>query len=379
MNFAFPALLVFLLVLPGIVLRYTYARGPWGWASPTSMRRVSEELAYGVAFALVLHALWLALVRRLGFAPDVEAMVLLLVGNFGEESRRLDRVVASVAGHYTGIAGYLVSLYAGAAVLGNLGHRAVRRLRLDHLTKTFRFDNYWFYMLTGEVLDFRENAEEGRTVDGVYCSAVVDHASGQLPLSRHRIGLHLRPGRGARHHRPDGRPPPAADGRPRRSRRSHGPTSGRRSRTSAITRSGETFWSSDRRRSGRSTSTISPSRWRRALRPRPRKEPRRVNESAPGAVPDIGGSSPTHQEPRMSTAPPFVSSRLLPLAHRAQRRIPCRRPGYPDGGGPPCPATCRGGAGHGGVPRRRGGAARRLCQAPVRDGRAAHGRALGES
>jgi hypothetical protein len=33
-------------------------------------------------------------------------------------------------------------------------------------------------MLTGEVLDFRENAAEGRRVDGVYLSAVVDHASG---------------------------------------------------------------------------------------------------------------------------------------------------------------------------------------------------------
>jgi hypothetical protein len=178
MNFAFPALLVFLLVLPGIVLRYSYARGPWGWASPTSMRRVSEELAYGVAFALVLHTVWLVLVRRLGFEPDVEAMVLLLVGNFGEGSEQLDRVVSSVAGHYHGVAGYLVSLYAGAAIAGNLGHRAVRRLKLDHLTKTFRFDNYWYYMLTGEVLDFRENAGEGRAVDGVYVSAVVDHASG---------------------------------------------------------------------------------------------------------------------------------------------------------------------------------------------------------
>jgi hypothetical protein len=177
MNFAFPALLVFLLVLPGIILRYSYARGPWGWASPTSMRRVSEELAYGVAFALVLHAVWLAAVRRLGFQPDVESMFLLLVGDFGE-GRYLDRVVSSVAGHYSGVAGYLVSLYAAAAVAGNVGHRAVRRLELDHLTKTFRFDNYWFYMLTGEVLDFRENAAEGRAVDGVYVSAVVDHASG---------------------------------------------------------------------------------------------------------------------------------------------------------------------------------------------------------
>lgn len=178
MNFAFPALLVFLLVLPGIILRYCYARGPWGWASPTSLRRVSEELAYGVAFALVLHVVWLAVVRRLGYQPDVDAMFLLLVGNFGAGGEHLDRVRSSVAMHYGGIAGYLVSLYGAAAVAGNIGHRAVRRLKLDHRTRTFRFDNYWYYMLTGEVLDFRENAGEARAVDGVYFSAVVDHGSG---------------------------------------------------------------------------------------------------------------------------------------------------------------------------------------------------------
>jgi hypothetical protein len=178
MNFAFPALLVLLLVLPGIILRYSYARGPWGWASPTSLRRASEELAYGVAFALALHVAWLSAVRWLGFQPDVGSIFLLLIGNFGEGSQHLDRVLSSTGEHYPGVAGYLVSLYAAAAVAGNLGHRAVRRLRLDHLTKTFRFDNYWYYMLTGEVLDFRENAGEGRAVDGVYFSAVVDHASG---------------------------------------------------------------------------------------------------------------------------------------------------------------------------------------------------------
>src|SRR5687768_16032712 len=35
MNIAFPALFILLLVLPGIILRYTYARGPWRWESPT--------------------------------------------------------------------------------------------------------------------------------------------------------------------------------------------------------------------------------------------------------------------------------------------------------------------------------------------------------
>lgn len=177
MNFAFPALLAFLLVLPGIILRYSYARGAWGWASPTSMRRTSDELSYGIAIAVGLHALWVPVARLAGFSPDVEALLMLLAGNFGHDSRYLDRVLSSVAGHQFNVAGYFLSLYIASALAGNLAHRLVRRLKLDHRTKTFRFDNYWFYMLTGEVLKFKENATETRSVDGVYLSAVVDHAS----------------------------------------------------------------------------------------------------------------------------------------------------------------------------------------------------------
>ena len=54
---------------------------------------------------------------------------LLLVGDFGAGSEHLERVRTSVAGHYPGVAGYLVSLYAASGVAGNLGHRAVRRLK----------------------------------------------------------------------------------------------------------------------------------------------------------------------------------------------------------------------------------------------------------
>lgn len=60
MNLAFPALFILLLVLPGIILRYTYARGPWRWESPTSITNLSDEIAYSVAFAVGLHLLWMA-------------------------------------------------------------------------------------------------------------------------------------------------------------------------------------------------------------------------------------------------------------------------------------------------------------------------------
>jgi hypothetical protein len=175
MNFAFPALLALLLLLPGIILRYTYARGAWGWASPTSLRRISDELAYGIIFSLALHTVWLELMTALGFVPDMRTPLALLAGNFGPGNALLAPSLQTISDHYPGVAGYFLSLYAASAVLGNVAHRGVRKLRLDHRTKTFRFDNYWYYMLTGEVLRFRENAA-GEEPDGVYLSAVVSHS-----------------------------------------------------------------------------------------------------------------------------------------------------------------------------------------------------------
>jgi hypothetical protein len=174
MNFAFPALLVSVLILPGLILRYTYARGAWGWASPTSMRRIADELAYGIIFAILLHTIWLTLSKTLGLDPDVRSALMLLVGNFGDKSNQLDLALSSVADHELSVSGYFLSLYACAATAGALGHRVVRKLHLDHHTRLFRFDNYWYYMLTGEVLAFVENQPEGRAVDGVYLSAVIN-------------------------------------------------------------------------------------------------------------------------------------------------------------------------------------------------------------
>jgi hypothetical protein len=141
------------------------------------MRRMTDELAYGVIFAILLHTLWLTLGKALGFHPDVRSALMLLAGNFGDKSNHLDSALSSVADNPLSVSGYFVSLYACAAVAGAFGHRLVRKLRLDHLTRIFRFDNYWYYMLTGEVLDFFENEPEGRDVDGVYLSAVVNQGT----------------------------------------------------------------------------------------------------------------------------------------------------------------------------------------------------------
>jgi hypothetical protein len=176
MNIAFPALLIALLILPGAIFRYGYARGSWGWTSPISFRSISDELAYSAVFAVGLHFLWQLLSRIFGYSADFRSLVALLSGSFGLHGERYEQAIRSIADHPTAIAIYFLSLACGSAAMGRASHRLVRATRLDLSTQIFRFRNEWHYLLTGEVLSFKEVSLESREVDGVYLSAVVDHS-----------------------------------------------------------------------------------------------------------------------------------------------------------------------------------------------------------
>lgn len=174
MNVAFPALLIFALILPGSVCRYSYARGPWGWANPTSMRTISDELAYSVIIAVGLHVCWLELASLLGYQVDSTSLLALLTGHFGQNSTLFASAVASIADHKGRIATYFLSLYVGSAFLGWSAHWLVRTLHLDHRAAVLRFENRWWYLLTGEILAIEDGYLEEQLPDGVYASAVVE-------------------------------------------------------------------------------------------------------------------------------------------------------------------------------------------------------------
>jgi hypothetical protein len=173
MNIAFPALVIALLLLPGIVYRYAYSRGSWGWTSPISFRGMSDELAYSAIFAVVLHLLWLRLGSWFGHSADGRSLLAILTGNFGPTGEQYERAISSVADHPGAIGMYFLSIVGVAAVGGRFSHWFVRKTKLDHRTQVFRFKNEWYYLLSGEVLLFAERSDR-REVGGVFLSAVVE-------------------------------------------------------------------------------------------------------------------------------------------------------------------------------------------------------------
>ena len=179
MNVAFPALLIFVLVLPGIILRYTYTRGFWRWLSPTSVGSLPDEIAYSVTFAIGLHLLWGPITAWFASLEiDPHSILVLLIGSYGHDDKFFEPAVTSVSEHPFAVVFYLLSLYLMAAGLGYGAHFLVRKYKLDRKTHILRFRNEWYYLLTGEVLEFKEVQGTASSGDAsnvhVYLSAVVD-------------------------------------------------------------------------------------------------------------------------------------------------------------------------------------------------------------
>lgn len=106
---------------------------------------------------------------------DLESVLLLLSGAYDSSAATFHAALSAVSGHLLPISGYLFSLCTAAALLGVGTHWLVRHFKLDLRHRALRFNNEWYYLLTGEILQFAEMPDDSTEIDGVYLSAVVCH------------------------------------------------------------------------------------------------------------------------------------------------------------------------------------------------------------
>lgn len=162
MNLVFQALVLLVLLLPGLIFRWAYMQG--GWRYPLGqLGPVAEQIPRSLVHAAWLNAVWAALVRGLThLAPqwtrpvDFQAAVYWITNNFGNDQVEFPRAVRSLTASPLHVLAYFLGLFALAWVAGRAANGLVRGLRLDRRYQWLRFDNEWHYILRGEVLDFSD-------------------------------------------------------------------------------------------------------------------------------------------------------------------------------------------------------------------------------
>jgi hypothetical protein len=155
MEFAVSAILLLILLLPGFILQSAYTKGFWRWNSPTSTRSLTEQIPAAVVLSGLLHAVWSTASATIGFPVNLNAVAMLLLGSYGHEETHFDVTVKAVTNNPYKVFFYFISLYAVSALLGYLCHWIVRNGGWDRSTRILRFNNQWFYLLSGEITEFK--------------------------------------------------------------------------------------------------------------------------------------------------------------------------------------------------------------------------------
>ncbi len=166
-SIVFTTLVLYLLVLPGILLQGGYSRGglylPWNRKGkgnyqakkhptyPVNARGVSEEILKAVLAATVLHFVWGVLSLLFRHPVDYLLVYEVILGRATADSLK-----APLERNWGPFLVYFITIIAAPSAIGRYLLNIVREWRLDVKTKIFRFNDPWFYLLRGEILDTPE-------------------------------------------------------------------------------------------------------------------------------------------------------------------------------------------------------------------------------
>ncbi|WP_183551593.1 hypothetical protein [Massilia aurea] len=124
MNLALPALIAFLVLLPGFVFRSGLKRTESESLDFSPFGRVAAE---GVLFSLILHAVWLSISSLVGFRLDPLTLMNLLSAHAATQARGN----VQIASQFGAISAYFISLLVASHVVPALIRRAISTFKLD--------------------------------------------------------------------------------------------------------------------------------------------------------------------------------------------------------------------------------------------------------
>lgn len=172
MNIALGALILFLLLLPGIVLRIAYLNGPFSKRNIQSS--IVDELILSLIPALILQGRGFLFAEHwLDLDINLEVIYQLITGSTVKDYRP---DFSLIEGSIIRLVPYTLVLTAISIILGKFGRWFIKLIRFDIYFPSLRFYNEWYYLFSGRIKDFPkyEGSSKGIT-DYPFLNVVVEY------------------------------------------------------------------------------------------------------------------------------------------------------------------------------------------------------------
>lgn len=178
MNIAVGALVLLLLIFPGILFRYAYLSGPY--ARKNFQSSISDEVVLSLIPAFLIQTLGYIVFEHL-FRINIDISLLIrLVSQLSLiTASEFDIIEKSIL---------LFSLYSILTCLfgffsGKVFRGLVARYSWDIKYHSLRFNNEWYYLLSGRILDFPGNNGNSQKIDLVRIDALCESQGNSIIYS----------------------------------------------------------------------------------------------------------------------------------------------------------------------------------------------------
>lgn len=169
MNFLFTSVLVLLIVAPGLAFFRAYYSDRF--SIRYSRLTVTDQVFRSIVPAITIQAIAILIINAIStsYIVRLDVLGILLTGAKDDTTLRYSfEVVQSSLGQLISYHLFMVSL---GAIAGWQSRRMVRNLKWDRRFTWLRFDNKWFYLLSGEVVEFTE----GEAVTDFSDASLIDY------------------------------------------------------------------------------------------------------------------------------------------------------------------------------------------------------------
>lgn len=156
MNIATPAIIIILLLIPGIIARNTFLKE--GWNRAVHEGNTLEAIVQSSIVAIPIH--WILLSGAyfgLNIKVDTRSFVIVLCNAWGNDTGDLGMVVESLNSSTNLILIYFFISILFAYICGLLCFLVIRKTGLDLYVQPLRYSNYLIYNFRGNIILFPNN------------------------------------------------------------------------------------------------------------------------------------------------------------------------------------------------------------------------------